>query len=111
MGTDLKQDVLNILELHRGNSRAIIGHRIAALLGMKDDRTVREVIRELIREGYPVVASVSKPYGYFLCENEAERQDYLAQLRSRLIEDAKRRRDFKVASAFSLDKVTQGKLL
>ena len=61
------------------------------------ERKVRRIIRELIKE-YPIASSVKPPYGYFLAQNRQEVENYAQSLRDRLIEDAKRRRDFIRAS-------------
>ncbi len=108
--TDNQQVVLRILLSHQGRSKAIKSMEMARLLGFHNDRSIRQVIRELIAEGYPVASSVQKPFGYFIIENLAEAKQYQEGLRSRLIEDALRLRDFK-RSVCWLEKAVQGKLI
>jgi len=90
--------LLTILQLHRGKARAIKGKKLAQLLGDTDDRLIRKEIRELIAEGHPIASSTEKPYGYFMAETPEEVEQYLKQLKNRLVEDAYRRRDFKKAA-------------
>jgi len=90
--------LLTILQLHRGKHRAITGKELAELLGDMNDRMIRKEIRELIAEGHPIASSTENPYGYFLAETPQEVEQYLKQLKNRLVEDAYRRRDFKKAA-------------
>jgi len=103
--------LLTILQLHRGKARAITGKELAQLLGEPDDRLIRREIRELIADGYPIASSTEKPYGYFMADTPEEAAQYLKQLKSRLVEDAYRRRDFKKAAARALSKEKQLALL
>jgi predicted DNA-binding transcriptional regulator YafY len=98
--------LLTILQLHRGKRRAITGKELAQLLGDTDDRPIRKEIRRLIAEGHPIASSTEKPFGYFIADSIQEAEAYMLSLRSRLIEDALRRRDFKKA-AKSLNKEKQ----
>ncbi len=41
------------------------------------ERYVRLGIISLRNEGYPILSSVSKPYGYYFCGSEAEGQAFL----------------------------------
>lgn len=93
---NLKSAVLH--QLNSGHANAIKGSLIAKRLGFKNDRAVRIAIRELISDGVPVASSVNPPYGYYIVETKQEAEEYLAVLKGRLVEDAYRRRDFKVAS-------------
>jgi len=104
-------NLLTVLQLHRGKARAITGKELAQVMGAPDDRLIRKEIRELIAEGNPIASSTEKPYGYFLVETQDEADDYLGSLKGRLVEDAYRRRDFKAASANSLNKEKQLALL
>ena len=92
----LKAEVRFLLRYGKENAR--IGKELAKVLGFKNDRAVRLVIRELIAEGLPVASSVHPPLGYFIANSIEEANDYMKNLRGRLVEDAIRRRDFKVAS-------------
>jgi len=92
----LKADVRSLLRYGKENARK--GKDFARLLGFKDDRLVRLVIRELIEEGLPVASSVTPPLGYFIASSLDEARDYMKVLKSRLVQDAYRRRDFKIAA-------------
>jgi len=73
--TELKDNVLSILESHVGAGTAIKAGDIARALGLRGkyaDRPVREAIKELRRDGYLIISSVRKPYGYFLAASEEE---------------------------------------
>ncbi len=104
----LKEQVRAVLLRHYGHEDAITGQKMADILGFKNDRIIRLVIRELIKEGLPIAASGK---GYFITETWAERQAYLDDLKSRLIQDALRRRDYKLCSARYLESVKQGRLI
>jgi biotin operon repressor len=105
---DLKGELRLILSQHRGHARAIPGRELARMLGYRDDRQIRLVIRELIRDGLPVASSGK---GYFLPESLKEADEYADSLKGRLIEDAYRRRDFKRSVGKYFEKVAQGRLL
>jgi len=94
--TDLKYAILT--QLKRGRSNALPGRLLAQRLGFKDDRRIRNTIRELIAEGHPIAASVSPPMGFFIAQTKNEVEQYLSDLKGRLVEDAYRRRDFKIAA-------------
>lgn len=91
-----KQEVL--YQLSHGKSKAVTGKLLAKRLGQKDDRTIRLAIRELIHDGVAVASSVGGPPGFYLIESREEAEEYMAALKSRLVEDALRRSDFKRAS-------------
>lgn len=93
---DIKQEVLRHLRLGRAN--AITGQEFAKLLNHPNDRQIRKAIRELIAAGMPIAASVGTPPGYYFAETPEEVNNYLSDLKARLVEDAYRRRDFKLAS-------------
>ena len=103
--------LLTVLHLHRGKARAITGKELAQVMGETDDRLIRKEIRELIAEGHPIASSTEKPYGYFTVSTSEEAEQYLRQLKSRLVEDAYRRRDFKKAAAKALNNEKQLALL
>jgi len=85
-------------QLKPGKHNAIPGRVLANNLGFRDDRAVRLEIRELIRIGHPIASSVNPPYGYYMAATTEEIEEYLRVMRTRLVEDAYRRRDFKQAS-------------
>jgi len=97
----LKTEVRSLLRYGREN--AITGKELAKTLGYPNDRVIRVAIRELIGDRVPVAASTVTPSGYFITKTEEEATKYLAVLRGRLVEDAYRRRDFKLASKAVLD--------
>lgn len=107
MKNGLKELVKN--HLPTGSEKAIPGKILASRLGYKDDRIIRLAIRGLIADGLPVAASVQKPYGFFIAETKDEVELYTGVMKSRLIEDAYRRRDFKRA-AFLILKPEQTRL-
>lgn len=108
--TDLMQKLRPILEKHEGRRTAITSRELAAVTG-QHERAVRLAIRELIEDGLPVASSTEPPAGYFLVVTMKEAEQYAASIKSRLIEDALRRRDFRRAAALHLKPATQGKLL
>ncbi len=93
---DLKHAILH--HLNRGRLNALPGRILAQRLGFKDDRRIRLAIRDLIAEGYPIASSVSPPMGFFIAQDRKEADQYLSDLKGRLVEDAYRRRDFKIAA-------------
>ena len=103
--------LLTVLQLHRGKARAITGKDLARVMGELDDRRIRKEIRELIADGHPIASSTESPYGYFIAETPEEVDQYLKQLKSRLVKDAYRRRDFKKAASKALNKEKQLALL
>jgi len=104
----MKEELKNILLRHDGEGRAITGRELADIFGHKDDRRVRLAIRDLIADRVPV-ASSSK--GYFIVTTRQEAEQYAQSIRSRLIEDAIRRRDFRRAADQWLTPAVQGELL
>ena len=93
---ELKEAILH--QLNRGRENAVKGSLLAKRLGFKDDRTIRLTIREMIANGVPIASSTSTPAGYFISETLEESVDYMRDLKSRLVENAYRLRDFKRAS-------------
>lgn len=80
--------------LYHGRENAITGSRIAHLLGYRDDRRIRLMIRELIAEGVPIASSVHPPYGFYIARNRREVEDYAQGLKDRLVADGYRRKEF-----------------
>lgn len=91
----LRKRVLDALR--RGRSNAITGSELARILGERDDRKIRVLIRELIAEGVPIASSVAEPMGYFIVANEYEAADYIRVLKERIKEDSARLKDFEKA--------------
>ena len=108
---NLKAELKAILLKREGRSRAITGRELATMVGHKDDRSVRQAIRELIREGVAIASSTEPPAGYFIVITRQEAEQYAGSIRSRLIEDAIRRRDFRRAADQFLTPATQGRLI
>lgn len=108
---DLKFRLKGILLKHEGKANAIPGRVLATIVGHRDDRQVRLAIRELITDGVPVASSTESPAGYFIVATHQEAEEYAASIRSRLIEDALRRRDFRQAASMRLAPAKQGRLI
>ena len=104
------EELFRILQFHRGRKRAVTAKYLSQRLDI-DERFVRSEIRRLIASGMPIASSTQAPPGYYLIETMQEAQEYMKSLRNRLIEDALRRRDFKLAVAKSFDGAGQLKLL
>ena len=109
MNQDLKAHLKSILLRHEGQARAITGRELAAMFGLRDDRSIRLVIRELIKDGLPVASSTEA--GYFIVATRQEAEQYAISIRSRLIENAIRRRDFRLAADQYLTPAEQGVLI
>ena len=92
----LKPAILHYL--HHGRAKAITGQELARFLNHPNDRQIRKAIRKLIATGLPIASSVGTPPGYYIAETPEEVAAYLSDLKARLVEDAYRRRDFKLAS-------------
>ncbi len=86
-------------QLKPGKQSAVTGKRLAWALNEADDRHIRIVIRELIKEGYAIASSVSEPAGFYLVANENEAFEYIRVLQDRINEDKARLDDFKEACA------------
>ena len=106
---DLKASLKS--RLQEGRARAVTGKELALMVGHKDDRSVRLAIRELIAGGMPIASSTEPPYGYFIVATRQEANQYAGSIRSRLIEDAIRRRDFRRAADQHLTPAYQGRLV
>jgi len=111
LAQDLKTELRYILERHEGRDRAITGGELARMLGHQEDRVIRQIIRELIAEGLPVASTTKPPAGYFLVTSYEEAREYADSIKSRLIEDALRRRDFRRAADCHLKPAEQRRLL
>lgn len=92
----LKDDVRELLRY--GKEEARTGKELAGVLGLRNDRNIRRAIRELIADGVPIASTVAFPYGYYIANTIEEANEYMKDLRSRLVNDAYRRRDFKLAA-------------
>ncbi len=108
---DTKELLRNRLLRHRGRENAVTAMELARQFGYRDDRKIRIMIRDLISEGLPVAAATESPAGYFVIASILERDVYANTIRSRLKEDALRRRDFLRAAALYSEQAGQGRLI
>lgn len=82
---DLHRRVLAAISEARGRNRALPASHLAAVTGLSR-RTVRAVIAELRRQGYPIASAVSQPYGFYVPATPEEAEECQAQLYSRIRE-------------------------
>ncbi len=68
----LQTSILRILAAHVGAGAAIQADAIARTLGLRNDRAVREAIRQLRRDGRLILSSVGARPGYYLAATAAE---------------------------------------
>lgn len=107
-GDGLKLRLRAVLERHEGRAQAITRAELRALLDNPPDRKMRQLIRDLIGEGLPVIATTQ---GYFIASSYQELREGMLFIRSYLIEDARRLRDLKVLGAQYLAGQVQRRLL
>ena len=107
---NLKQELCRIILNHVGHSMAITSRELSVITGYPD-RAIRLVIRDLIAEGMPIASSTEPPMGYFIASTWEEANHYADTVKGRLIEDAKRRRDFRRSAALYLQVGRQDRLL
>jgi len=86
------------LLLRTGKEKAATGKVIALTLNYKNDRLIRQAIRELIADGIPIISSVNPPYGYYIANTPEEITEHLGELRHRALEILGRYKDLKLAS-------------
>jgi len=72
----------------RGEQAAVGARDLAVLLALGHhdrypERSIREAVGVLIREGLPVGSTVTEPAGYFVVTNEAELQKCVANYMAR----------------------------
>uniref|UniRef100_A0A6M3L3J6 Uncharacterized protein n=1 Tax=viral metagenome TaxID=1070528 RepID=A0A6M3L3J6_9ZZZZ len=108
---DLKEELRDILLRHEGPEMAITAKTMAHMFGYKDDRAIRLAIRDLITEGLPVASLTENTPGYFIVTNRQQAEQYALSIKSRLISDAIRRRDFRRAADQWLTPAVQQKLI
>lgn len=86
--TDFDSAVLRALfENHRGRANAVTRESLLSdlLLAKSDDRQLRNSVKFLIEKcGVPIASISEAPGGYFLIQTEAERQEAIGELRSRI---------------------------
>lgn len=97
--SDLKAEILKVMESHVGRNNPIKANELASMFGLSTKNTfpVRQIISDLIKDGFPILSSVSNPEGYFIAQSYAEVNEYCESLRHRGIEVIIRRRDVKRA--------------
>ena len=80
-------NILNDLNLfiqfhHKGKDQAITVKDLSYRFKVSD-REIRDCLRILNLNGYPVLTSTGDPYGVYYASNEKEIDEYLANLKSR----------------------------
>jgi len=80
----VKEKIWQILQEHRGRNNPITSMTLGRMVGV-DDREVRELIGQIIREGYFICAVSSDPMGYFVPENLGEVEAYEKTLQARAL--------------------------
>lgn len=113
----LKENMIRVLENHRGRSRAIRRNELFEKIlpnGGKftqhtADRTLRELKRELIAEHIPVLFCTQNPGGYYLAANHQELREGIEERLKYLHSEATVIRDLKKAKSFL--KPEQGRLI
>ena len=90
--SDLEMAVSLVLSRHTGRANAIKSNMIAQIVEAPE-RAVRLAIREIIRNGTPVLSATEAPAGYFIGQTWTEVMRYAKALKARGIEDIIRRRD------------------
>lgn len=96
---DTKQDLQHAIlqQLSRGHQNAITKDLLRQRLALRNDREMRQEIKELRHTGHLIGLSVKKPYGYYLIETAEELAGCMATLKGYCVEAAIARRDLKVA--------------
>lgn len=101
----IKEQLKLIIASHRGLTNAIPRRELRAILNDIDDRKMRNLIKELRREGLPVLSSVSgQNGGYYLPASKPELRTGLKTMQSYIIELCKDYRDVKLAGNILLEK-------
>lgn len=94
MEEGLKTQVFHQLSI--GRHTAIPGRILAQRLGYKTDRTIRQAILELIKDGVPIIGCSTPPYGYYISSSVTEIKTQMEVLKGYIVELAKHRRDLKL---------------
>ena len=89
-----KEHIWNIIKERIGASNAINQYEIAdkCIYWRKNgfgitERAVRIIIRELRKEGYPILSTPHKPGGYFIPSSYVEAKDWLRWMRKKAIKE------------------------
>lgn len=100
----IKPQLKLILEHHRGRASAIMRRDLRVLLNDLDDRKLRLIKAELVREGVPVLSATKQPAGYYMPTSYDELHTGLKTLQSYIIELCKDYRDIKKSGHLFLEK-------
>ena len=87
----LLRDLPHVLGTGRNN--ALTQRQLCERFGVRDARSIREAMRQLIEEGMPILSEAGEPAGYFIAENIEELHECAEGLRARGIDIIVRRRD------------------
>jgi hypothetical protein len=88
---DLKSFLLDFIrDDHYGKGKAITVDRIICeltkfkLYGVPKERRIRQIIRELNFDGYPILTSIHPPFGVYYAVTNQEKNEYLGNLGARM---------------------------
>ena len=90
--------------LGKGRESARSGRELSAVLNCRA-RDVSAQVEKERREGFPICAATSAPYGYYLARDGKELEEYLKSLKGRAVEIFKTRQ----ALVKVLQKIQEGK--
>lgn len=103
MDNGIKPQLKHIIENHRGRTNAIKRRDLRILLNDINDRKLRLIKTELIREGVPVLSATKQPAGYYMPTSHDELRTGLKTLQSYIIELCKDYRDIKKSGKLFLE--------
>ena len=102
---DLKAHMKSVLQHHVGKLNAIPRRDLQTILFNMNDRAMRQLEKELVHEGLPVLFSTNrKNGGYYLPASRAELAEGLKRYQSYIIELCRDYRDVKLAGRRLLEK-------
>lgn len=93
----IEQRVLGLLAYYKGRDNAITARFISRVVSTSE-RTVRQIISDLRRRGYPIGSSPNPPSGFYLPATRAEAEECSAHLWSRVRNQAEVARAFDQAA-------------
>ena len=108
---DIKPRLKAVLERHQGRNSAITRRELRQILDYQNDRKLRILKDELVKEGLPVLSFTSPPAGYCLPANWQELHAGLDVLRSYIIDLCILRANLKKAGGVYLEPAGQRRLL
>lgn len=88
--TDIEMAVIALIRKGRANARQ--SREVAGILDIPE-RRVRLIIRDLISHGHPILSDTKPPAGYFIAATWTEVMACAANLKTRGLEDLRRRHD------------------